>query len=78
MHNTHVVVEYPEYDDEENEVVDPIVTINGKSVVRCRPAPPASTRTDWGLNDHVRFPAPLYVPRARAAGSMSLARATVS
>lgn len=56
VHDTHVVVEYPEFDEEENEDVYPIVKNNGKDVVRCRPAPPASARTDWALNDHVECP----------------------
>ena len=88
MHDTHVVVEYPEFDEEENEDVYPIVKNNGKDVVRCRPAPPASARTDWALNDHVRAPpTPAHCIctacvfsglRSRRATVVSLSRTTVS
>jgi hypothetical protein len=67
VHDGYVVVEYPELDDEEKEDVYPIVTNNGKTVVRCRPTPPASTRTDWDLDDLVRFPTP--VPRTACVRS---------
>jgi hypothetical protein len=62
---TKLRVEYTELEVSpgipETEEVTPIVLTDHQTVVvRVRPLPPASTRTDWALNDMVRAPPGLH------------------